>query len=120
MARPKNFLRSITVTAPHFALGSPSRTRWKNNLARPRSGHGCAPLISTWPKEVPVSSRAVSEHNKIRKTTAFVQAADRLGEQRSDRQDNQLFVLREIVQPKRRHRIGSDDLVKRRIDQNVT
>src|SRR6516164_6409848 len=111
MARPMNFLRSITVIAPRFALGSPSRICWKNILARPRSGRGCVPHISTWPKEVPANSRAVSENNKVRKTTAFVQAADRLGKQRRDRQDNQLFVQCRIVQPKSRHRVGNDDFI---------
>lgn len=80
-----NFLHSITVTAPRFALGSPSHTYWKNTLARPRNGRGFVPFISTWPKEALASSRSVSEYTQVSETTAFVQAADRLGEQGSDR-----------------------------------
>src|SRR6188474_2953398 len=115
-----NFLRSTTVTVPRFALGSLSHTCWKNTRARPRNGRSFVPFISTWPHEALVNSHSFSEYNEVGETPAFMQAPDRLGEKGSDRQDNQLFVLRGIVQPKRRHRIGSDDLVKRRIGQNVT
>src|SRR5512144_3110042 len=110
-----NFLLSITVTAPRFALGSPSHICWKNTLARPRNGRGFVPFISTWPKKVLANSRSFSEYDEVSETAAFVQAPDRLREKGSDWQHHQLFVVRGIVQSKRRHRIGSDDLVKRRI-----